>query len=66
MVTRIRATSPKDPIVLPAIIGIWLLVSVKGEMKSHIQDIIEEMTKNAFIRGGAWIDIRGVIKEFVD
>ena len=53
MVTRIRATSPIDPSVLPAITGIWLLVSVKGEMKSHIQDIIEDMTKNnAFIRGG--------------
>ena len=57
MVTEIRATSPKDPSVLPATTGIWLPVSVKGEMKSHIQDIIEEMTKNAFIRGGVWIDI---------
>ena len=35
METKIRATSPKDPSVLPAISGIWLLVSKKGEMMSN-------------------------------
>ena len=39
------ANSPKDPSVLPAITGIWLLASVKGEMTSHKQDITRAMTK---------------------
>ena len=45
MVTRIRATSPIDPSVLPAITGIWLLVSVLEEMTSHKKDITQAMTK---------------------
>ena len=46
METKIRATSPKDPSVLPAITGIWLLVSVLEEMTSHKKDITQAITKN--------------------
>ena len=52
------ATSPIDPSVLPAITGIWLLASVKGEMTSINKTLQEQWRKNyAFVRVWVWIEI---------